>query len=130
MSRSVDHEDDLHNDLAEIMHLLEPPANWSPGSQPVTPNKRNTEFYHGTGRRLSPGDHILPWQRLKEMGVVEGEAPHGGSHMAWASTHLGEASSYGKNVYKVRPLGDHELLGDGRVRSEHGYEVINDWWKD
>lgn len=126
----MSHEDDLHNDLSEIMHLLEPPANWSPRSRAITSSRRNSEFFHGTGRRLSPGDHILPWQKLKEMGMVEGEAPHGGSHLAWASTRLPEASSYGKNVYKVRPLGEHSVLDDGRVISKHGFEVINDWWKD
>jgi len=91
---------------------------------------RNGEFFHGTGRRLSPGDHVLPWQKLKEMGMVEGEAPHGGSHMAWASTKFSGARAFGDNIYKVRPLGEHEVLDDGRVRSKHGFEVINDWWKD
>lgn len=113
-----------------IEQLLAP--HWGPVEptpEPVRSNDRNVEFYHGTGRRLSPGDHVLPWKRLKEMGVVEGDSPHGGSHVAWASKSFGEAKSYGKNIYKVRPLGEHEVLHDGRVRSEHGYEVINDWYK-
>lgn len=111
----------------EIMAELDNPA-WAPQTDKKT--ARNTEFYHGTGRTLSPGDHVLPWSRLKDLGLVQGEAPHGGAHMAWAADRVAAAKSYGKNVYKVKPLGEHEVIGDGRIRSEHGFEVINDWWKD
>lgn len=107
-----------------ILDELNTPA-WSSAKEaPVHSNSRSTNFYHGTGRVLSPGDQVLPWSRLKESGLVEGEAPHGGSHMAWASTTADIAKTYGDNVYEVRPLGEHELLPDGRVRSDKGFEVV------
>ena len=127
MSRNSD------SSTEEILAELSTPA-WSSSPQdapsPRRSGSRNTNFYHGTGRVLSPGDHILPWSRLKESGLVEGEAPHGGAHMSWAATTHGKASAYGQNVYKVRPLGDHEELPDGRVRTDKGFEVISDGWED
>lgn len=98
------------SDTDDILRLLSPVHAPEPGPVLV----RNGEFYHGTGRELSPGDQVLPWQRLREMGLVEGEAPHGGSHMAWAHEDPEGAAAYGPNVYRV--AGDGERLSDGRVR--------------
>lgn len=106
------------SNVEDILKLLEPDYNSSSEKKTVT---RNGEFYHGTNRELVPGDHVLPWRRLKDMGLVEGEAPHGGSHLAWAHTDPEEASAYGSNVYKVSGSGD--VLDDGRVRSKEGFRV-------
>jgi len=108
------------SDIDDIMGLLEPVHSGGAREDHTVP-VRNGEFYHGTNRDLSPGDHVLPWRRLRDMGLVEGEAPHGGSHMAWAHENAEEAAAYGSNVYRVSGSG--ERLSDGRVRSSEGFTV-------
>ena len=108
------------SDTEDIMGLLNEHHSAQPEKESPT-RVRNGEFYHGTGRELSPGDQVLPWSRMREMGLVEGEAAHGGSHTAWAHEDPEGAAAYGPNVYRV--TGDGERLGDGRVRSREGFTV-------
>ena len=106
----------------DILDLLKPDYSTPVASEkPVT---RNGEFYHGTSRDLVPGDHVLPWQRLRDMGLTEAgqEAPHGGTHSAWAHVNPEGAATYGPNVYRVKGTG--RVLEDGRVLSSEGFEVL------
>lgn len=73
-------------------------------------------IFHGTNKKIK-GDFINPTkQRGSEWG---GHGPEA----AFASYHLEDAATYGKNVYEVHPVDRMEHHGSGVVSNEDGFKV-------